>query len=134
MNRPLTETLTSATGQLEEQITYHYDAPSPRFPNDKLSAGELTWVEDAAGVEHYRHDERDHLAEMIRVIDGKDYHLAIDHDGLDRLARVTYPDGRALDYRYDDRGLLREVPGILNRPRLRRARPRRRTASTPTAP
>ena len=114
VNRPLTETLTSANGKVEEQVAYHYDAPSPRFPNDKLSAGELTWVEDGAGVEHYRHDDRDHLAEMIRVIDGKDYHLAEDHDGLDRLARVTYPDGRELEYHYGDRGLLREVPGILN--------------------
>jgi RHS repeat-associated protein len=115
VNRPLTETLTDAKGGVEERIAYHYDAPSPLFPRDALSAGELTWVEDAAGVEHYRHDERDHLAEMIRVIDGKDYHLAEEHDGLDRLARVTYPNGRALEYRYDDRGLLREVPGILNR-------------------
>lgn len=114
INRPLTETLTSAKGEVEEKVAYHYDAPSPRFPNDKLSVGELTWVEDAAGVEHYRHDDRDHLAEMIRVIDGKEYHLAEEHDGLDRLARVTYPDGRELEYHYNDRGLLREVPGILN--------------------
>jgi RHS repeat-associated protein len=114
LNRPLTETLTGAHGQVEDRVAYHYDEPSPRFPNDRLAAGELTWVEDGAGVEHYRHDDRDHLAEMIRVIDGKDYHLAEDHDGLDRLARVTYPDGRALAYGYDDRGLLREVPGILN--------------------
>lgn len=114
INRPLTESLANAKGEVEEKVAYHYDAPSPRFPNDRFSAGELTWVEDAAGVEHYRHDERDHLAEMIRVIDGKDYHVAEEHDGLDRLARVTYPDGRALEYRYNDRGLLREVPGILN--------------------
>jgi RHS repeat-associated protein len=115
LNRPLTETLTGASGRVEERVAYHYDTPSPRFPADKLAAGELTWVEDAAGVEHYRHDERDHLAEMIRVIDGKDYRLAEEHDGLDRLVRVVYPDGRALDYRYGARGLLREVPGILSR-------------------
>jgi RHS repeat-associated protein len=114
INRPLTETLTNAGGEVEERVTYHYDAPSPRFPNDTFSAGELTWVEDAAGVEHYRHDDRDHLAEMIRIIDGKDYHLAEEHDDLDRLARVTYPDGRDLEYRYNARGLLRAVPGILN--------------------
>jgi RHS repeat-associated protein len=34
---------------------------------------------------------------------------------VDRLARVTYPEGRTLDYRYTPRGLLTEVPGILNR-------------------
>lgn len=114
INRPLTETLTNAHGEFEEQVNYHYDSPSPRFPSDKFSAGELTWVEDAAGVEHYRHDDRDHLAEMIRVIDGKEYRLAEEHDDLDRLARVTYPGGRDLEYRYNARGLLREVPGILN--------------------
>jgi RHS repeat-associated protein len=114
INRPVTEALTNAHGEIEERVTYHYDSPSPRFPRDRLSAGELTWVEDGAGVEHYRHDDRDHLAEMIRVIDGKDYRLAEEHDGLDRLARVTYPSGRDLEYRYNARGLLREVPGILD--------------------
>jgi RHS repeat-associated protein len=113
VNRPTTETLTDAAGKVEETVTYHYDDPSPKFPNDKLAAGELTWVEDAAGVEHYRHDERDRLAEMLRVIDGKTYHLGLGYDDLDRLAKVTYPDGRALDYHYDERGHLREVPGIL---------------------
>jgi RHS repeat-associated protein len=114
VNRPVTETLTNAQGVVEERVTYHYDSPSPRFPRDAFSNGELTWVEDAAGVEHYRHDDRDHLAEMIRVIDGRDFRVAEQHDGLDRLARVSYPDGRELDYRYNARGLLREVPGILN--------------------
>ncbi len=115
INRPLAETLTSAAGQVEERVAYHYDDPSPRFPDDRLSAGTLTWVEDGAGIEHYRHDDRDRLVEMIRVIDGKDHHLAEEHDDLDRLASVTYPDGRKLDYRYNERGLLRAVPGILDR-------------------
>jgi RHS repeat-associated protein len=113
VNRPETETLTAAGGHLEEKIAYHYDDPSPRFPGDAFSVGELTWVEDAVGVEHYRHDERGRLAEMVRVIDGKSHHLALEHDNLDRLAQVTYPDGRSLDYHYDERGQLREVPGVL---------------------
>jgi RHS repeat-associated protein len=114
VNRPLTETLVSAAGVVEQRIAYHYDSPSPRFPDDRFAAGALTWVEDGVGVEHYRHDDRDRLAEMIRVIDGKDYHLAEAHDDLDRLTRVTYPDGRTLDYRYNERGLLAQVPGIID--------------------
>ena len=114
VNRPLTETLVSAAGVVEQRIAYHYDSPSPRFPDDRFAAGALTWVEDGVGVEHYRHDDRDRLAEMIRVIDGKDFHLAEAHDDLDRLTRVTYPDGRTLDYRYNERGLLAQVPGIID--------------------
>jgi RHS repeat-associated protein len=113
-NRLLTETLTAANGHVEERITYHYDEAPPHFPRDQLTAGELTWVEDASGVEHYSHDLRDHLAEVYRVVDGREYHVALRHDGLDRLSRVTYPDGRTLDYQYGARGLLRSVPGILN--------------------
>jgi RHS repeat-associated protein len=113
VNRPEGETLTDASGRVEEKVAYHYDDPSAEFPQDAFSVGELTWVEDAVGIEHYRHDERGRLAEMVRVIDGKSHHLALEHDNLDRLAQVTYPDGRRLDYHYDERGQLREVPGIL---------------------
>jgi RHS repeat-associated protein len=115
VNRPLTETLVSAAGVVEQQIAYHYDSPSPRFPDDRFAPGTLTWVEDGVGVEHYRHDDRDRLVEMLRVLDGKDYRLAETHDDLDRLTRVTYPDGRTLDYRYNERGLLAQVPGIIDR-------------------
>ena len=97
------------------QVVYHYDDPSPKFPDDATALGELTWVEDAAGEEHYRHDERGHAVETIRVVDGKEYGLAAEYDDVDRLARVSYPDGRTLDYRYTARGLLTEVPGIVNR-------------------
>jgi RHS repeat-associated protein len=113
INRPLTETLTNAAAKVEESVTYHYDAPSVRFPGDTFERGELTSVEDAAGVEHYRHDARGRLVEMIRSIDGVDYHLLLEHDELDRLASVIYPDGRRLEYHYDERGQLRDVPGIL---------------------
>jgi RHS repeat-associated protein len=111
--RPLEEHLVSATDVEEEVVRYHYDDPSPLFPGD-VAAGELAWVEDGAGEEHYRRDARGRLVETVRRIDGVTYRLAQRLDAQDRVTGITYPDGRELEYRYDPRGQLRSVPGVID--------------------
>ena len=78
IGRPLTETLTDAAGQSEGQSPTTTTARRRNSLTTASRAGELTWVEDAAGVEHFRHDERDRLTETIRVTDGKEYRIALD--------------------------------------------------------
>lgn len=113
MGRPTLERLLDPSGAEEERVEYHYDDPSPRFPGD-AALGELAWVKDAAGEEHYRRDARGRLVEFVRVVDGKDYRLSYDLDAIDRLREVTYPDGKRLTLRHNERGLLESIPGVIS--------------------
>jgi RHS repeat-associated protein len=113
MGRPTLERLVDAAGTEEERVEYHYDAPSPRFPGD-AAAGELAWVKDGAGEEHYHRDARGRLVEFVRAVDGKDYRLAYAFDAIDRLAAVTYPDGKQLTMNHNARGLLESIPGVIS--------------------
>ncbi|WP_242343476.1 toxin TcdB middle/N-terminal domain-containing protein [Anaeromyxobacter terrae] len=114
IGRPTVERLVDGAGQDEEVVRYHYDAPSPLFPGEDAT-GDLAWVEDAGGEEHYRRDTRGRLVETVRKVDGKSYRIATALDGLDRVKAVTYPDDRTLEYRYGARGLLESVPGVISR-------------------
>jgi RHS repeat-associated protein len=71
-------------------------------------------VEDGAGEEHYRRDERGRLVELIRKVDGRSYHVQHAYDDLDRLTSRAFPDDRSLDYRYNTRSLLESVPGVIS--------------------
>jgi len=112
LGRPILERLIASDGAEEEKVAYHYDDPSPLFQGD-VAIGELSWVEDGAGEEHFRRDERGRLVESVRKVDGKSYRIERAYDDLDRLTRLTYPDGHALDRRYNPRGLLESVPGVI---------------------
>ena len=111
-SQPLLERLVDASGKEEERVAYHYDDPSPLFPGD-VAVGELSWVEDGAGEEHYKRDARGRLVELARKVDGKEYRVRYEHDDLDRLTQVTFPDDRAIDLHYNARGLLESVPGVI---------------------
>ena len=113
LGRPLAERLVDTGGNDEEKVQYHYDAPSPLFPGD-VATGELAWVEDGAGEEHYRRDERGRLVELVRKVDGTSYHVQHAYDDLDRLTNRAFPDVRSLDYRYNLRSLLESVPGVIS--------------------
>jgi RHS repeat-associated protein len=113
LGRPLAERLIDAGGKEEEKVRYHYDDPSPLFSGD-VATGELSWVEDGAGEEHYRRDERGRLVELVRKVDGKSYQVQHAYDDLDRLTSRTFPDDRSLDYRYNPRSLLESVPGVIS--------------------
>jgi RHS repeat-associated protein len=113
LGRPTLERLGGSSGEEEEKVVYHYDDPSPLFPGD-VAIGELSWVEDGSGEQHFKRDERSRLVESIRKVDGKSYRIARVYDDLDRQTRLTYPDGRVLDFGYNPRGLLETVPGIIS--------------------
>ena len=112
LGRPSLQRLVDPAGIEEERTRYHYDDASPLFPGD-VATGELAWVEDGAGEEHYRRDERGRLVEFVRKVDGREYRIATAYDGLDRVARVTFPSGRGIDLIHNPRSLPESVPGIV---------------------
>lgn len=114
LGRTLADRLLDATGAEVSRAEYHYDAPSPKFADDPASPGNLTWVRDAAGEEHFRYDERRRLVENVRGVSSKSFHLAHAYDAADRLTRLTYPDGFELDYSYNERGFVSAVAGIIS--------------------
>jgi RHS repeat-associated protein len=71
-------------------------------------------VQDGAGEEHYRRDDRGRLVERVRKVDGKNYRIQHAYDDLDRLTSRSFPDDRSLGYRYNPRGLLESVPGVIS--------------------
>lgn len=144
VNRLLTETY---QGSNEPVVRYHYDAPvgevSPGsyygngVPQSYITnlrtgvapeegagltasntLGQLAWVEDEAGQEHYSYDARARKKWTIRQINDGDqtenYYTGMVYDSMDRVTRLTYPDQSYVDYAYNSRGLLESVPNIID--------------------
>lgn len=80
--------------------------------------GQLAWVEDEAGEEHYSYDERARKTWTIRQIeDGsntQNYYTGMEYDSMDRVTRLSYPDRSYVDYEFNRRGFLESVPNIIN--------------------
>lgn len=81
--------------------------------------GMLSWVEDQSGQEHNSYDERGRSAWTLKRIHGqtdgtlRSFYTALQYDSADRPTRRVYPDGSYVDYRYNPRGLLESVPGVI---------------------
>ena len=101
----------SATGDLIEKELpdgtvhrFHYgglDAPN--------ATGELVEVEDVAGILELAYDPRGNIIERRRTVDGRTYVTGFNYDSLDRVRRVTYPDGFTVDYTYDTGGNIAAI-------------------------
>ena len=90
-------TETNAKG---DTITYHYDKNGYRTSMDgPLGNGDITtWTYDVFG--------------RVRTkTDVSGYTVTFDYDGLDRLKRITYPDGTFKEFTYTilDKTLLKSV-------------------------
>lgn len=73
--------------------------------------GELAWVRDESGEEHYSYDLRGRRVWTISRIrdelgDMHAFYMASNYDSMDRMTRRTFPDGSYLDIDYNRRGLL----------------------------
>lgn len=107
------ETYVGTEGEAQGTIVYHYDEPSPRLGGGELQTGRLTWVEDLAGEEHFEYDARGRMVHDVRVVRGREYRTSQAFDAADRVVRLTYPDGDAIDIEYNERGLVRRIPGVV---------------------
>ncbi|MCP4702430.1 MAG: hypothetical protein GY862_37055 [Gammaproteobacteria bacterium] len=81
--------------------------------------GMLSWIEDQSGQEHNSYDARGRSAWTLKRIRGqlpgqlRSFHTALEYDSADRPTRRIYPDGSHVEYRYNRRGLLESVPGVI---------------------
>lgn len=78
-------------------VTYGYDG------NDNRTA-----MTDGAGNETYVYDALDQLTQTSRGTDTFSY----GYDGAGNVTRRTYPDGRVIDYSYDDDGPMAAVTSL----------------------
>ena len=65
------------------------------------AVGLLVEVRDAAGVMYITYDERARPVTKRRQVDGRTYLTAFSYDSMNRVRRVTYPDGFQVYYEYD---------------------------------
>ena len=100
-------------------VRYGYDAPSAAFPDFGNLEGRLAWVEDDTGAEFRGYTARGLLAESVKRIvhpatgQALDFRSGWEYDAMDRPVARVYPDGDRVETRYDARGLVAAVPGVL---------------------
>jgi RHS repeat-associated protein len=115
--RPLNEDYHDAAGIVPD-VSFHYDAASPDYPYAENLKGELAWIEDLSGAEFFSFDERGNPAWTVKRIvdDGRtqNFRTAFEYDAMDRVTAMTFPDNDRITYRYDRRGNLQSIPGILD--------------------
>jgi RHS repeat-associated protein len=114
------------------QVVYHYDSPVSDLPQgDNTTAtarnvqGQLVWIEDLSGEEHNSYDSRGRVEWTVKRIPDLvflsssnyqtsqlvSYRTGFAYDSLDRLMNLVYPDNDKVNYEYNDRMLLRRIPG-----------------------
>ena len=122
LNRVLTET--GITNGVRQVIRYHYD--NPRGSLDRGdgttivavgTAGKLAWDEDFSGEEHFSYDDQGRIRWSLKRFAPQPPGLpgafltTTEYDAQDRIVRLTYPDGAAVRYDYNPRGLLAAISG-----------------------
>jgi len=135
-NRMLTEDYEDEASEFSyhrsPDVVFHYDTPAgPVDQGDGSRAtarhtkGMMAWVEDTSGREHTSFDARGRIEWAVKQIPDPvlaptlefqlqtavAYKTAFQHDSLDRVTRITYPDNDEVSYRYNARNLLAEITG-----------------------
>jgi RHS repeat-associated protein len=96
----------------EEHVSaeFHYDEPAKEHAELTNVLGQLAWVRDDAGTEHFGYDDRGRTTdELRRWSDGVEHHTWTDYDAQDRVLRRGFPDGTHLELNYDGRGLVSAI-------------------------
>jgi RHS repeat-associated protein len=116
-------------------VIYHYDVPFANIPvgngtttTAQNTLGKLAWVQDLSGEEHTSYDARGRVAFTIKRLPDPEflsatnvqatslvsYQTAFQFDSLDRTIGLTYPDGDAIGYTFNQRNLLNSIQGGVN--------------------
>lgn len=111
------------TAENRPDVVYFHDVPAS-FPEAEAGGGpatntrgKLAGVWDLSGEEHRSYDDRGRTTWLLkRVRDPIHGELVpfltrFEHDALDRLTRLVYPDNDAVEYRYNGRRLLDAIRG-----------------------
>ncbi|MBP7428591.1 MAG: hypothetical protein KBC05_04115 [Candidatus Hydrogenedentes bacterium] len=110
----------NSDGKADVADVVHYE-PGPREPVLAANTlGKLAWVRDESGETHFSYDVQNRIVwTMKRIWRGDPPRLVNflnvnDYDMLDRITRLTYPDGSFADFEYNPRGLLERIPGVVD--------------------
>ena len=118
-NRILSEDWVEEDG-VHPIIRYWYDKPSKDFPDFENLKGRLSWVEDKTGAEFCSYSSRGLLAKKVKRIihpatkQSMDFCFAMEYDAMDRVVSRVFPDKDKIEIKYDARGLIKSIPGILD--------------------
>jgi RHS repeat-associated protein len=97
-------------------VAYFYDASQLGFPGTNVK-GQLAAVRDLSGEEHFSYDARSRMLYQTKRIPDPQVNVLVsfitryEYDSLDRLTKLTYPDGDQVMYQYNDRSLLQRITG-----------------------
>lgn len=112
-------------------VACFYDEPLPSVDNGdgtrstaRNTKGMLAYVVDTSGEEHNSYDERGRVEWTIKRIPDPllqssstasppllSYRTQFDHDSMNRVTRMVYPDNDQVSYEYNSRGLLQRIAG-----------------------
>jgi YD repeat-containing protein len=78
--------------------------------------GQIAYVEDQAGTVHFSYNPRGQVTGSIRQYkdEGLTFVTRKEYDALEHLTKTVFPDGSAVSYEYDGRGLLKRIPGFVD--------------------
>ena len=98
---------TSAWAQSRRvRALYQYDGIGEAAGSGK---GRRTSMWDSAGNSSWKYDQYGRVTRATRVVDGRSYASNYAYDALDRVRKMTYPDGEALAYSYQANTLLDRI-------------------------
>jgi RHS repeat-associated protein len=87
---------------------YTYDQFDPSL--GQYGRGRRTGMTDLSGSTHWTYDRRGRVTAETKTINGfGDLVTRFTYDALDRVVRITYPDGEVVVNGYDGQGLLESV-------------------------
>ncbi|MGD6808197.1 MAG: RHS repeat-associated core domain-containing protein [Candidatus Bathyarchaeia archaeon] len=80
--------------------------------------GRLSRVEDEAGEVNFSYTPRGMISKKTRKVQSLnglvDFTVQYAYDSMERMTQIIHPGGQSIDYHYNDRGLLKEIPGFVD--------------------
>ena len=116
-SRPLKQQWVQGGGSLFTAAVYHYDNNlSIRHLDAVNTLGQLSYVEDQAGVVYFSYNPRGKVTGRIRRFadEGLEFVTRFEYDAMDRLTSLTYPEGTVITHEYNTQGLLERIPGYVD--------------------
>jgi RHS repeat-associated protein len=100
----------------QRAFSYFYDGDLAAGHADATNTlGRLAYVTDQEGATLFSYDARGNIAGRIRSFtdEGLSFVTLLQHDAMDRLSELIYPDGSQVTYKYNEQGLLETVPEVV---------------------
>lgn len=100
-------------------VSAEKEAVRDRMVTAENTKGRLSWVKDQSGEEHNSYDERGRVIWTVkRIIDTgpndlRNFYTGKEYDPMDRIKTITYPDLTKINYFYNSRGLVDNIPNVL---------------------